>query len=284
VNKREINLAVESEGQFLAKGDSARGLTCPVCGGGNNAERTFSVTRVDGGLVYNCYRATCGTRGFVPTSGVLIPAKPYDPNQGLRPYHGEYRPITDEDREYFAQRFGLFNVPEFAIGHNEWNEYVFAVRGPDGLKVRGYTIRQKPWSGEPASPRVPVPHIGSDSKSKSKLLMHAQGAAQSWFFSGSNPERGPIVLVEDHISAMKVAQAGVTGVALIGTNIDEAKVREIAMLKPSEVVIALDQDATGTAFKHARRWGLAFDKVRVAMLMFDIKDTDPEKVLGVLGL
>lgn len=275
-----INQAAELEGAYLAKGESARGLLCPVCKGGTNEERTFTVSRVDDGLVYNCYRATCGTRGFIPTSGRLVqPSQKHDPRESLRPYYGEYNPLSDKDFAYFKERFDLSRIPEFAIGVTERQEYVFAVRGPDGQRIRGYLIRAIPWGGSPQAPRQPTTVAG---KSKSFLLMHALGATQSWFVGEMGLDT--VVLVEDHISAMKVAQQGVTAVAIIGTNIDEVKVREIALTRPKQVIIALDQDATATAFKHARRWGLAFDSIRVAMLESDIKDTDNDKILGVLGL
>jgi hypothetical protein len=90
------------------------------------------------------------------------------------------------------------------------------------------------------------------------------------------------VIVEDQISAAKVAQVGHVGAALTGSYISEDKVREIARYKPSSVVIALDQDATGAAYKAARTWGLAFKDIKVLPLQTDIKDMKRKDVEELL--
>lgn len=291
VKRADIESFVKLEAAELSIGDTMRGLVCPACHGGQSGEATFTVTRQDHGIVYNCYRSTCDNgRGFVVTSGALVPPKPdRRPDDGLRPYTGEFRPIDDRDRAYFERRFGLTSIPEFSIGVNQLDEYVFTVRDPMA-RVRGYLIRTKPWKLPNGDIDFEMPRYRYDNtygKSKSLLLMHQRGPTQSWYMplhSYTGSTREPIVIVEDHLSAMKVAQAGFIGVANIGTFIDEDKVREIAMERPNVVVIAFDKDASSTAIKMARRWGLAFPAVRVALLERDIKDTDPNDVREVLAL
>lgn len=287
-NRKAVEESVRLDGAMLGHEETARGIVCPSCHGGQSGEATFTITRVEHGLVYNCYRSTCEARGFVPTSGLLVqPSKPKDPRDSLRPYWGEYWPISVADAAYFKRRFGLEDIPDYAIGVNEQDKYVFQVKGHDSHRVRGYLVRNEPWKlptgqMDPSYPRAPIP---SQKGSKSALYMHAVAPTQSWYVPDTYAVlRDTVVLVEDHVSALKVRQAGFTGVALIGTNLDELKVREIAQFRPREVIIALDKDATSTAFKHARRWGLAFPKVRVSMLDGDIKDTDPQNVKEVLGL
>lgn len=110
--------------------------------------------------------------------------------------------------------------------------------------------------------------------------MHAKGPVQSWYLDTSNR----LVLVEDILSAIRVQQLGLSACALLGTHLNNDKVREISLFKPGEVIIALDEDATDEAFKLAGRWGLAFPKIRVAILERDFKDDTDQNILRTLGV
>ena len=44
----------------ISEGDSHRG-DCPMCRGRN----TFTATKIDGTIVYNCYKVSCGSKGRV---------------------------------------------------------------------------------------------------------------------------------------------------------------------------------------------------------------------------
>ena len=44
----------------ISEGDSYRG-DCPMCRGKN----TFTATKMDGTIVFNCYKVSCGSRGKV---------------------------------------------------------------------------------------------------------------------------------------------------------------------------------------------------------------------------
>jgi hypothetical protein len=65
---------------------------------------------------------------------------------------------------------------------------------------------------------------------------------------------------------------------------DLPKVREMQRLRPDEVLLALDSDATATSFRYAREFGLAFNKFRVVLLERDLKDTKLSDIPTVLGL
>jgi hypothetical protein len=45
----------------LSEGESQR-INCPLCGGNN----TFTATKQQGVVVYNCYKLGCGSKGAVP--------------------------------------------------------------------------------------------------------------------------------------------------------------------------------------------------------------------------
>lgn len=116
---------------------------------------------------------------------------------------------------------------------------------------------------------------------KTRLFMNdSRQLPMSWYWQNNDV----IVLTEDQLSAMKVYQAGFTGVALLGTHLEVQRVREIGTQKPSRVIIALDADATALALGMARTWGLAFNKTRVAVLEHDLKDIPRGDIAEALGL
>ena len=254
--KNEIRLLAAD----MQIGDTQR-VVCPFCG---DRERTFSITRHENGLLYNCYRASCGSRGFTPEPGHDLPNRP--PKPKVQPYRGELQVLGEDDFEYFSWHYDLCrdsvrdSVVD-AIYRNEHDEYVLPVRNPVG-RVRGYNVRQ-PWPGAPRKGREGAP--------KSKLWMHSEEPSMAWYTYPGIPRT--LVVVEDQLSAMMASeQYECDAVALLGTHMNAERAREIASVRPEEVIIALDPDATDQAFAMARKWGLAWPKCLVAILDRDIKD------------
>jgi hypothetical protein len=257
------------EGALLGIGDSRR-ILCPFCRGGQSNERSMNITRTADGVVYNCHRVSCpGKPGFVGSgaSGPIIPVE-RTPDH----YDGELHPLTRVDIGAFRLRFDVDARDN--IMFNEHDEYVLPIFGPDGY-IRGYNVRQ-PWDG--------MPRKGRPNRPKAKVYMHSVKPVQSTYIGDHTSHH--VLLVEDQLSAIKASQhASVThAVALLGSHLDIPRVQEIAMLRPAEVLLALDSDATETAFKLARLYGLAFPKLRVVILDQDIKDTPANKINEVLGI
>jgi len=154
----------------------------------------------------------------------------------------------------------------FAMAPGEIQKYIrdagqgwlaLPVYSPRGV-VRGYGIRW-PW-GE-------APPYG---QKKFKLFMHnSDEVNQSWY---GDIAPASVWLVEDQMSAMRLAAYGERAVALIGTELTQSKVYELQRNFVTRVNIALDADATTTAFKLAQQWGPAFKECRVTILTADIKD------------
>jgi hypothetical protein len=102
------------------------------------------------------------------------------------------------------------------------------------------------------------------------------------------PIKGAI-LVEDHWSAMRISQdcPEWTAIALMGTHLSYEAAREIGLTSPSKVVIALDKDATQTAFKMQKKYALMFSCPTQALpLGMDFKDMAggfPAIMLGALS-
>lgn len=205
----------------------------------------------------------------------------YQPRQGAehKPYEGTFSKLEQSDLAYFRQRFGLKNSVAYEfIGTNNFAQYVLPIYTPSGL-IRGYNVRRGGWRGS----GFPMDRAVASDPPKSRTYKNrAEDLLQSVYtFEEYSPT---VIVVEDQISALKVLQSGLTSVALMGNTLNAAKVREIAGLRPDEVVIALDADATSEAVALARTWGLAFPKTRVAILEKDLKDTDNEDIAYVLRL
>ena len=263
-------MSVREEVRLLAMdlplGETMKGI-CPRCEGGSSNEASFSITRdASNVLLYNCYRASCPTGGAVHVSGELIQTK-WKPRSIINFYTGERLPLRPEDIAYFYNRFGI-NKSAAAkfISRTERGEYLFPVMSPQQYE-RGFVVRQPAWKGI-KPPNSPV--VG---KKKAILYPHNDAPMQSWYFSKSARYASTVVIVEDALSAIRVAQAGMTGVALLGASLNNDTVREIAHYKPKEVILALDADATDQAFRLGRKYGLAFPNFRVAILEEDLKDT-----------
>lgn len=261
----------------LAVGDSVKGV-CPVCDGGRTHEVTFSITRQSDGLLFNCYRATCPARGFVATAAVL--QTPTKHKYKVREYYHPVLPLETEDEDYFYARFEISDTSQ--IFRSERDEYIFPIISPRGY-TRGYTVRQPSWSGSPESPRT---GYGRSSVPKARCFPHSEEPMQSFYppKADIHGRQQTLVVVEDQVSAIKVSQKGFTAVALCGTSVNADKVREWGSFHPSQVLVALDADATSEAFKIARRWGLAFSTLRVVILLQDLKDSLSEDIPEILGV
>lgn len=248
---------------------------CPACG-----ERTYSVTRMAHTVAWNCYRASCGVKGYsdmLPTSDVAkVEKRPKD----LSPYNGPLEFLGEEDIAFFRERFGLSDYVSRYIRRSS-NGYMLPVFDSFG-SIRAYTRRHS-WSGSPESPMHG--HWAAEG-----IFQQREGALQGWWTPNcpisypENPSCRKLVLVEDTVSAMCAYEQGIHAVALLGTNMTYDKAREIALRGADEVIIALDKDATDVAFKMARKWGMSWKKTRVALLDRDLKDEDPHQLHYLLGI
>jgi DNA primase len=110
------------------------------------------------------------------------------------------------------------------------------------------------------------------------VYSYVESARYPWLAWYTSPIIGKNVIVEDQLSAIRlVSTTGGRAIALLGTDLNQEKVSEIAK-HCKEVTLALDKDATAKAFKLASLWGNAFEKFTVVRLEQDIKDMPPYAV------
>lgn len=200
----------------------------------------------------------------------------------LEPYQGKLEPLSVADFEYFETRYGI-TTPNGRIFRGDEDRYILPIFSPVDALARGHVSRM-PWPGSPMSGARDW-----SGKLKARTYMAARGPIQS-FYKGHGPQFvvRPLVVVEDQLSAIKLAEIGLNAMAILGTpnkgEIGMDKLTELTRLPNTETIVALDADATEQAFEFARKWGSAFKKLRVAILQRDIKDTPKAEIFGVLGL
>jgi hypothetical protein len=265
----------------LPLGETQQG-PCPVCG-----KMKFYVTRKNDGLAYICFRASCHTQGFVGGTGYTNTPHEQIKNV-IKPkntrWTGRFYDADNRTRIYFSERFGVEMETEeelrYWVRTTDDGRYVFPLWGPDDM-LRGHLIRRATWSGYPAAPI-------SDSKDEGypKAMTYIDPDVPKCGWYHSMDER-TVVLVEDCVSAMRIAGLGVTAVALLGTTLSPKVLGELLRWKQGErYILALDPDANNKAMKIQKDFGPAFrGGLYVARLQQDPKDyqldEDLEYALGI---
>jgi hypothetical protein len=251
-------------GTPLGVGGQSEPMHCPFCEAKH--ETKFSVKRVNDGLVYNCFRGKCGAHGFVNAQGVVFATHERAAPKEVKPYDvTQLSVMTDEDLMFFRRSWGLTALRR-EIYVTPDDEYAFRIRGAD-LNTNGWHIRQPIWRGTLCH------RSGNPSRAKGMTYKQVATYSKCAFFGHDNG--GQVVLVEDYLSAMKVAAAGFRAVCLFGTMISEVDRQEIRSLSNhSSTTLWLDADAQEQAYANMGRWG-------VSLNMRVITTNEDPKVLGL---
>lgn len=254
----------------LEVGDSTREVACPHCGGGMTGEKSFVVTRTEEGFLYVCHRASCGYRGATYMSRGERAAclarrdgSPKENKPALHKFKGEVTQ-SDELNEYMLRRFGVS-----CDLLSDTGRAMFPVRTPHHLQV-GWVARAYPefYKGDMKGARKALEY----QEEHYPLGIHFPDKV-NWFPT----ER--LVIVEDWVSAEKLAGIGVHAAALLGTDLSLEIARELrAHLGVKELTVCLDFDALGKAVSLKRELSLVFDVITITVLKEDPKDTPVEEL------
>ena len=213
--------------KFLEELDLEEGKTltmdCPVCKG----KKKFTATRVDNVILYNCFRNSCTVKGKRQVGRTVENIK--------RKMNGHSIPekIVDfEMPEYFSRDLTAcedfihrWDLSDLKLYYDVKNDRVV------------FPIHKKG--------RV-VDAIGRSLFDNTAPKWYKYGTPPVPFIVGTNKYVG--FIVEDCISACKVAISGFTGIALMGTSIPENFVQPIVD-KVERAFVCLDRDATEKSFK-----------------------------------
>ncbi len=229
--------------------DETRNGVCPSCG-----ERKFYVTRKTSGLAYICFRASCALEpGMIfeasMPSGTFV--QDVRTKKTKRRFTQETYVPDWKDRHFFYDRFWIdFENPKTMARYvkvTEDDRYAMPVYGPR-QEFRGWNIRRPNWSGVSVAPRD---DCKGDDYPKTVLYLEDNCKARAAWYGDPG---GTLVIVEDQVSAMRVAPLA-RSVAILGTHLKDEVVSEILREGPfGHVIVALDPDAYSKALGIVSKW------------------------------
>jgi Zn ribbon nucleic-acid-binding protein len=217
--------------------DIAEGMqhrsNCPECGGRN----TFTATKEDGVVVYNCYKLGCAVRG-ASASGMTA----QEIINRLRPKDAE----PSKEQELLV-----------------WPEYVVQPSAEHTLHkkfVHRWGLEHEDLMYDVKDRRTvfPIRHKGRLIDAAGRAL---DGATPKWYrYTGNadvykrtvGKENGIVVVVEDVISAVTAAKLvpGLTGLAILGTSLSVTSMQHLDGYY--KVIVALDPDAAHKTLQFKR--------------------------------
>jgi len=211
----------------IGLGQSYRG-DCVFCLNRN----TLSVRHENGRLVWNCFHANCTAKGMTDSElraedldKFINPSKIEPSKEFVIPKHFVTVFGNNKAREYL-ESFGIGDTEARLMYDVKQNRLVFLVED-NGMVVGAVGRMLHPYSN--TAPK-----------------WYKYGTPPVPFIVGTNKYIG--FIVEDCISACKVALAGFTGIALMGTSIPDNFVSPIVD-RIDRAFVCLDRDATEKSFK-----------------------------------
>ena len=200
-------------------------INCPFCGGPNK----FTVDKIDGRLVWNCYRASCPAKGSYKGRRSLTAVKDF---------------LASNKPQMAAKR--VFDIPAIVTSPGNYPpaiEYLKSVNSLEAFEAGWIKVRYAP-----AEKRVLFynqDHTGAVGRSlcNSKYKWWNYGQLSGGIHVGQGNHA---VLVEDVPSACAVSRLkDYVGVALLGTNL--TKGIKNTLTNYAAVTLVLDNDASKKA-------------------------------------
>lgn len=250
-------------GADMEEGEHRR-VVCPTCGGGSTKERSLSLTKEDGNLLWHCFRANCSEKGGKGVGKSLIRISKGLPGPPIK----DIGPLTDlswswEQWFRFKMQWEDKHFERARPKLTRDNRVAYPIYGP-ARQRKGYVARG--YHGQ---------------KPKALTYLNPGMCKTSWYGIDQYPREHKLLIVEDIPSAIRGADY-LTTVALQGTSLDVEARREMARFA-TRVYIALDADATVQALKMAKQLGIMFHFVAVLPLTKDIKDSSQDELDELLG-
>lgn len=180
-------------------------IQCPFCYG----EKKFAISRLDGKLLWNCYRASCDGRGIYSGTRNLEATKNYV-NKCVVARQRKYRPIP-------SMTTAIENYPAALA-------YVKSVNSYEAYQKGYVRLRYAPADGR-------VLFYSNSLKGAAGRSIEGrsiEGSRPKWMNYGGRPDGIHVgeglteVLVEDTPAACAVSRCdGLVGIALLGTKVTD---------------------------------------------------------------
>lgn len=207
-------------------------------------------------MAWKCWRAKCGYRSVEFTS---------DAEQGTKQRKDTFRyppPILScsahlQSYLHSKYRIAPAYVEQYGIKACSHDRLALPIYNPRG-RLRGWNIR------------------GTRS-GQAKAMIYCHGDMPlAWFFA-REPVADIVLAVEDQLSAIRIASAGLNACSLLGTNVSQDKIMEIDKVSHGKWLLALDADAIGKALLQTSR-----RDIRVLRLSKDAKNCTSSELVNVI--
>jgi hypothetical protein len=240
----------------IREGDS-KIIQCPFCYG----EKKFAISRLDGKLMWNCYRASCDGRGIYSGTRNLEATKNYV-NKCVVARQRKYRPIP-------SMTTAIENHPAALA-------YVKSVNSYEAYQKGYVRLRYAPADG-----RV----LFYSNNLEGAVGRSIEGNRPKWMSYGELPDGIHVgegltaVLVEDTPSACAVSRCdGLVGIALLGTKVTDG-VRS-TLNKYNLIYLILDKDAALLSLRECR----GSRNIKVRFTKSDLKSLSPTEIYNLIDL
>lgn len=211
-------------------------MDCPFCGGA----KKFTVDKFDGKTVWNCYRASCSAKGIY---------------SGKRSIDTIRSRLSDKPQQRPVRR--VIPVPSITTAPTNYIQAMKYLKSVNSLEAYENGLIKIRYA--PAEDRV----LFFNSSGTGAVGRALHKAKSKWWSYGDvsggihvgNGEHA--VIVEDAASACSVSRLnGITGVALLGTNITK-DIRN-TLINYKRRTLVLDKDAANKSILMLRRVNLDF--------------------------
>ena len=235
-------------------------ITCPFCYG----LKKLAISKIDGKLMWNCYRASCNGKGIHTGKRNIQSVKNYllNPTQSKSAYVKPYvRPLPSITTAIENHQPALDYLEKANSLEAYQNGYIKVRYDPGQDRVLFY-------SGEGA--------VGRLLKPSNRPKWISFGNTSKGFHVGKG---STAVLVEDVASACSVSRlSNLTGVALLGTNITNELYN--ATKHYIKCFLILDKDASTKAIKQRRQFGMCLN---VRLTNNDLKELTKDQIERLLN-
>jgi hypothetical protein len=239
-----INIYTYVKQLNVENGETKR-LNCPLC----NSYKTFSVTNNMGSLLWNCYKASCNTKG----------------SSRVRLSVDEIRAIQNKQ---VKTKETTFSLPDFVVPHRYRKEVMnfCELWNLDVDKVDlYYDVKDSRIVFPIKKDGVIVDATGRSIYNKlPKWKRYGNSDLPYTFGSGSIA-----IVVEDCISAVVVGNDVYVGLAVLGTSLLDSHKRFLSQF--STIIIALDPDALPKTLAFAKELRGYVKDIKILKLTDDLK-------------
>lgn len=218
----------------LAEGSSVRSI-CPKC----HSINTFTVTKSDGVLLYNCYKLACDATGMK--------------NVGLTAHEIKARLDKISSDKSVREQLDPMVWPEYVVQPSAEHTLLtrFIKRWELELEDMMYDVKDRRAVFPIRERGVLIDAAGRSLDGATPKWYRYSGRA-SVFLSVKGRPSGVVVVVEDVISAITISKlgAGLTGMAILGTSLSPNHIEKLEDYY--RVVVALDPDAAHKTLQYKR--------------------------------